>query len=77
MDTANLKIDLIQKIALVKDSDIIKEIKRVLDFELSEGIFKINNAQRKRISEARIEVKQKKVISETVANKEIDQWLGK
>jgi hypothetical protein len=77
MNTANLKIDLINKITQVKDSNIIKEINRVLDFELNEGIFKLNPAQRKRIAEAKVEIRQKKVLSNAAANKEISEWLDK
>ena len=42
MTTANLKIDLINKITLVKESYVIDEINRILDFELEKGIFKLN-----------------------------------
>jgi hypothetical protein len=77
MNTANLKIDLINKITQVKDSNIIKEINRVLDFELNEGIFKLNTAQRKRIAEAKTEIRNKKILSNVAANKEISEWLDK
>ncbi len=77
MNTANLKIELINKITLLQDSGVIKEIQRVLDFELNEGIFKLTNAQKKRISEAKSEIKQKKILSESASNKEISEWLDK
>jgi hypothetical protein len=77
MTTANLKIDLINKITQVKDSNIIKEIQRVLDFELNEGIFKLNTLQKKRISLGKSEIRQKKTLSENAANKEISEWLDK
>lgn len=76
MTTANLKIDLINKITRVKDSNIIREIKRLLDFELNEGAFKLNASQKKRITEAKSEIRQKKVLSEGAANKEIEEWLA-
>ena len=77
MTTANLKIDLINKITQLQDSSVIKEIQRVLDFELNQGIFQLNTAQKRRISEAKLEIKQKKLLSATVANKEISEWLNK
>ena len=77
MSTANLKIDLINKITQLHDFNVIKEIKRVLDFELDEGIFKLTAAQKKRIAEAKLEIKQKKVLSEAAANKEINEWLDR
>lgn len=77
MNTADLKIDLINKITQIKETNIIKEIQRVLDFELNEGIFKLTTAQKKRILDARQEVKQKKYITESLANKEITEWFDK
>jgi hypothetical protein len=77
MTTAHLKIDLINKITRVQDSNVIKEIKRLLDFELEEGNFKLSPLQKRRISEAKAEVRQKHILTESAANKEIEVWLGK
>ncbi len=77
MKTADLKIDLINKITQIKETNVIKEIQRVLDFELNEGIFKLSAPQKKRIMDAKQEVKQKKYITELSANKEISEWLDK
>ena len=77
MNTANLKIDLITKISQLQNSEVIKDIKRLIDFELNEGIFKTTSAHKGRISEAKIEIKQRKVLSEAKANKEISEWLEK
>ena len=46
------------------------EIKRILDFEMDEGIFDLSAAQKKRISKAKLEIKQKKILTEGSANKE-------
>jgi len=77
MNTANLKIDLINKITQIKETNVIKEIKRVLDFELDEGIFQLTNDQKKRIVDAKQEIKQKKYLTDSSANKEISEWLDK
>jgi vacuolar-type H+-ATPase subunit H len=77
MNTANLKIDLINKITQITETNVIREIKRILDFELDEGIFQLNEDQKKRISRAKMEVKQKKYITDSSANKEINEWLDK
>ena len=77
MNTANLKIDLINKITQIKETNVIKEIKRVLDFELDQGIFQLSNDQRKRIVDAKQEIKQKKYLTDSSANKEISEWLDK
>lgn len=77
MNSANLKIDLINRITQLRDLNVIKEIQRVIDFEMNEGTFKLTSSQKKRVIEAKNEIKQKKVISESVANKEISEWLDK
>jgi len=77
MNTADLKIDLINKITQIKETNVIKEIQRVIDFELNEGIFKLTDAQKSRIADAKQEIKQKKYITESLANKEITEWLDK
>ena len=77
MSTDNLKIDLIKKITEVKDSYVIEEINRLLDFELEKGIFKLTRKQQSRILEAKEEYKAGKVLSENEANKQIQEWLIK
>ena len=51
METSELKIksDLLNKINELDDIRIIKEIKKFLDFELDEKIYKLNKAQQNRI----------------------------
>ncbi len=77
MSTANLKIDIINKITQLKESYVIEEINRLLDFELEKGIFKLTIKQQARILEAKEEYKSGKVLSESEANKKIQEWLTK
>ena len=77
MNTASLKIDLINKIAQLKESYVIEEINRILDFESDKGIFKLTSKQKDRILEAQKEYKSGKVLSEKEANKQIQEWLTK
>ena len=77
MTTANLKIDLINKITQLKERYVIDEIKRILDFESDKGIFKLNSKQKVRILEGKEEYKAGKVLSEKEANKQIQAWLTK
>lgn len=67
MNTADLKIDLINKITQIKETNVIKEIQRVIDFELNEGIFKLTDAQKKRITDAKQEIRQKKYITRAIS----------
>ena len=77
MNTANLKIDLINKITLLKESHVINEINRILDFESEKGVFKLTSKQKDRILEGKEEYKAGKVLTETQANKQIQEWLTK
>ena len=71
MSTAELKLDLINKITSLKEIRIIEEIQKLLDFELDEGVFEISAIQKERLSEA----KNDNVLSEEDANNEIEKWL--
>jgi len=57
MNISDLKIDLINRIIQLKDSGIIENIQEILDFEMPASEYILNNAQRKRIAEARDEYK--------------------
>lgn len=46
MSTANLKIELINKITQIKETTVTKELQRLIDFELNEGVFKLTTAQK-------------------------------
>lgn len=72
MSTAELKLDIINRIANLKESYIIEDIKKLLDFELDDSVYQISDAQRKRLTEAKTD----KVLTESQANKEIEEWLN-
>jgi len=72
MSTADLKLDIINTITNLKESYIIEEIKKLLDFELDENTYKTTDKQRKRLTEA----KSDKILSESEANNEIEKWLN-
>lgn len=70
-----MKLDLINKISEMKEIGIIKEIKKLIDFELNEDVFELNQLQIDRIAEAKEEYSKGKVISEKKANADIEKWL--
>lgn len=78
MSTSELqmKLDLINRISILDDARIIKEIKKLLDFELDEKVYELNQPQKSRIEEARNEYKNAQTLTEEDANNEIDQWLN-
>jgi len=71
-----MKLDLINRISILDDARIIKEIKKLLDFELDEKVYELNQPKKSRIEEARNEYKNAQILTEEDANNEIDQWLN-
>jgi hypothetical protein len=71
MNAAELKLDLINRIATLKDSKIIEEIKNLLDFEQANTVFELNDEQEKRLLAAQKD----EILTEDEANNEIEKWL--
>jgi hypothetical protein len=76
MSTAELKTDLINRIANTEEPGIIEELRKLLDFELDNETYKLNPQQQQRLSEAKAEYFSGNVISEEQADEAIDQWLS-
>lgn len=70
-----LKLDIISRITELKEVRVIKEIKKLLDFELEENLYELSTNQKNRVAEARKEYKNGNYINNEEANNEIDQWL--
>ncbi len=77
MNTSELKINVIERILQLKDSKIVEEIQRLLDFETNKGVYHLNNTQINRVEEARAEYKNGSTFTEDEANNQIDEWLKK
>lgn len=71
MSTAEIKLDLINKITSLKETRIIEEIQKLLDFELDKGIFQISDLQKSRLIEAKNDI----ILTGEDANTEIEKWL--
>ncbi|MEI6751562.1 MAG: hypothetical protein WCK78_00195 [Paludibacter sp.] len=76
MSTAEIKIDLIRRIANTEESYIIEELRKLLDFELNVEAYKLNPHQQQRVSEAKAEYLAGNVLSEQQADEAIEQWLN-
>ncbi|MCG2792940.1 MAG: hypothetical protein L6262_05265 [Weeksellaceae bacterium] len=70
-----LKLEVINKITELKEIRVIREIKKLLDFELYENVFVLSKQQENRIAEARREYENGEISGDDEVNKEIDQWL--
>jgi len=75
MNTAELKIDLINRITNTDDPGIIKELRKLLDFELEKETYQLSPEQEYRINEAKTEYLAGSVLSEQQADETIEQWL--
>lgn len=77
MNTSDLKIDLIQRIAQLKEPGIIAELQKLLDFELASGDYILTNSQKDRIAEGQEEYKNSAFLTDDQANLNMEQWLEK
>lgn len=59
-----LKLNIINKITQIEEVHIIEEIKQLLEFELNEGDFELNEIQEQRIAEGWEEYENGKIFSE-------------
>ena len=77
MSTVELRKRLIEKIQKTQDDRILEEAFRLLELETTEDIeiYKLNDDQKKAISEARQQIKNGQFLTEEQSNKEIDEWL--
>lgn len=71
MNAAEVKLDLINRIANLKESRIIEEIKSFLDFEQDTTVFQLNDEQKARLLKAQND----EILTEDEANNEIEKWL--
>lgn len=71
MSTAEIKLDLINKISKLKETRIIEEIQKLLDFELDSGVFQVSDEQKVRL----ITAQNDSIITNEEANTEIEKWL--
>ncbi len=71
-----LKLDVINQITELKEIRVIKQIKKLLDFELDEEIYVLSKQQESRIAEARKEYANGEISTGEEVKKEIEQWLN-
>ena len=76
MSTAELKIDIISRIANVNEPHIIEEISKFIDFEINTNTYQLSPQQIQRVSEAKNEYATGKFLTEEQANAEVDKWLN-
>jgi hypothetical protein len=78
MSTTELRRRLIDKIQKTENADLLAEAYRLLELETEDiEIYKLNDDQRKAITEARHQINNGQFLTDDQSNKEIDEWLSK
>ena len=78
MSTIELRKRLIEKIQKTENDNLLEEAYRLLELETKDiEIYKLNEDQKKAISEARLQIKNGQFLTDELANREIDEWLDK
>ncbi|MBP9882763.1 MAG: hypothetical protein KBF32_05135 [Chitinophagales bacterium] len=76
MSTIELKEQLIEKIQVTDDADILNGLLKLLEFELNTSvIYKLNALQKESIAISREQVAKGEVYTEDEATKLTDEWL--
>ena len=76
MSTVELRHIITEHLSHIEDASFLNAIKTIIESKVSEGEYKLSEFQKKRVDIARSELKQKKTISHSDLQKEIDQWLN-
>lgn len=78
MSTIELKEQLISKIQITEDDDILGGMLKLLEFELNKTeVYMLNAHQKEAIAISREQIARGEVYSEEDANKLTDEWLNK
>lgn len=76
MNTEELKLNVINQINQLNNFRIIEEIQQLINFESSTEEYQLNETEINRVEDAQKEYKKANILSEDLANQEIDQWLN-
>jgi predicted transcriptional regulator len=68
---------LIERIKKIDDQNVIDEISRLLDINIDESVYILNEGQKKAIQEGREQIERGEGIPSEQVFREIDEWLNK
>ena len=78
MSTIELKNELISKIQVTDNEDILGSLLELLEFELNNTeIYKLNKLQKESIAISKQQILDGDVLTEEEANKLTDEWLNR
>lgn len=76
MSTLELREQLISKIKVTNDNDVLEGMLRLLEFESKDEVYKLNNEQKNSINLAQEQVLSGEFYTEEEADKLTDKWLN-
>ena len=77
MSSAELKEKLIEHIRKTEDKHLLEEISHLFELQEPDTIYQLNDQQKKDVSEAKEQIRNKQFLSNEDADKDIDEWLSK
>jgi hypothetical protein len=78
MNNIELRSEIIDKINLVNDNEILSTVYKILDSNyLENDIFPLSNSHKMAIEEAMIQIGNSEFYTNEQANEEINEWLRK
>lgn len=77
MNTAELKIDIINQITNLTDNVKLQDLLQFIKFQSEKSIYITTEEEKKAISEARTQIANGEIIANEVVQKEIKNWLEK
>lgn len=77
MQQTDIKEKLINKIKETNDPHLLEEISALFELQEPESVYEVNDAQKKKIEEAREQIKNNQTLSGQQADKDTDEWLNK
>ena len=75
--TADIKKDLISRIAKITDEFKLIEMLRFLEFQSDVSVFETSNEEKKAITDAQSQIKKGAFLTHDEAENQIEEWLKK
>ena len=77
MPVTDIKNKRINKIKETNVPVLLEEVSALLELQEPESVYEVNDAQKKKIEEAKEQIKNNQPLSDEQANKDTDEWLKK
>jgi len=76
MNTLELRHVISEHLSHIEDVSFLNALKYIIESKVSEGVYSLSEAQKKRIELAKHQLNEGQTVSHEALQKEIDQWLN-